>query len=113
MSLCPHCKEQLSNISTKAASHVRWCKSNPKYLEYKKALKARLDLLTKGRIESNKKNQYSDPEYEISEETKKKLRQASLGRRHTDESKAKIKEKALASNHRRLKKTLYYITESY
>jgi hypothetical protein len=95
MSICKHCKKEFEKKDI--ANHSRWCDLNPKRSQYNK------DLNKARAAKKNFKNQYSYGAI-CSDETKEKLRAASTGKTHTEESKQKIKEKALASNHRRLRK---------
>jgi len=97
---CKHCREKF-DISDKPkgwmANHTRWCDLNPKRSTYNKDL-------SKARIaKKNFNNQFTYGAV-VSEETKEKQRIASTGRKHTKETKQLLREKALASPHRRLKK---------
>lgn len=97
---CKHCKQKF-DISDKSkgwmANHSRWCDLNPKRLIYNKNLeKARAAKI-------NFNNQFTYGAV-VSKETKEKLRLAAIGKKHSDETKKLIREKALASPHRRLKK---------
>ncbi len=84
MRICPFCPE-----TEGTASHVRWCKENPKRDQYlEKLKKARSDKESYGRKGGN---QYTlNPQFQMSEETRKKLREANIGRTHSEESKEKI-----------------------
>jgi len=95
---CKHCKEKF-DVSDKPkgwmANHSRWCNSNPKRDYYSKNLnKARA-------AKNNFNNQYTYGAF-CSEETREKIRKASTGRQHTEESKKLMRQKALESPHRRL-----------
>lgn len=98
--ICKHCNETF-DLSDKAsgwmANHSRWCQKNPKRLLYSE------NLVKARNSKKNFNNQYTYGAV-ISEETKEKQRLASTGRKHTEEAKQKIKEKALSSKHRRLRK---------
>lgn len=79
------------------ANHSRWCHKNPKRSTYSNALgNARA-------AKKNFKNQYSYGA-ECSDETREKRRKASTGKTHSEETKQLLKEKALASPHRRLRR---------
>jgi hypothetical protein len=95
MSICKHCKTEFEKKAI--ANHSRWCDLNPKRSQYNK------DLSKARAAKKNFKNQYSYGAT-CSDETKEKLRIASTGKKHTEETKQIIREKALASPHRRLKK---------
>jgi len=95
MSICKHCKKEFEK--KEIANHSRWCDLNPKRSQYNK------DLTKARAAKKNFKNQYSYGAV-CSEETKEKQRLASTGRTHTEETKQLLREKALASPHRRLKK---------
>lgn len=98
--ICKHCNEQfdIENMPKGwMANHVRWCDCNPMQSVYqKKLIKARS-------ARTQFKNQYSYGAV-CSTETREKFRKNGLNRRHSDESKEKIRKAALASPHRRLKK---------
>jgi hypothetical protein len=95
MPVCKHCKKDFDKKDI--ANHSRWCDSNPKRSQYSEALsKARS-------AKKNFNNQYTYGAI-VSDETKEKLRIASTNKKHSEESKKKMSEKALASKHRRLKK---------
>ena len=99
---CKHCKQEF-DISDKPvgwmANHSRWCAENPKRSVYSDSMsRARAAIKTY-------KNQYSYGAV-CSIETREKLRKSSSGRTHTEETKKLIKEKALASSHRRLRKSI-------
>lgn len=97
---CIHCGK-IFDISTKPkgwmANHSRWCDKNPKRVEYV------LKLSETRKSKKNFNNQYTYGAI-ISEETKQKQRVASTGKKHTLDAKNKIREKALNSKHRRLRK---------
>ena len=65
---------------------------------------------TEAKKKTGRTNQYTSGNItHASYETKEKIRLASIGRSHSEESKKLISEKALASSHRRLKKgTIVY-----
>ena len=95
MSICKHCKKEFEK--KEIANHSRWCDLNPKRSQYNK------DLSKARAAKRNFKNQYSYGATCL-DETKEKMRIAATGKRHTEETKQIIREKALASPHRRLKK---------
>lgn len=95
MSVCKHCKKEFDKKAI--ANHSRWCDLNPKRSQYIKDI-------TKARAAKKNFNNQFTYGATVSEETKEKQRIASTGKKHTEESKQLIREKALASPHRRLKK---------
>jgi hypothetical protein len=113
---CKHCKDEF-NISDKPkgwmANHSRWCDKNPKRQEYLDRLKNnggvdRIQLMNEARKKSGIHNQFEKARIEgkdIPEHPMKGKEVPALqGRKHTEETKRIIREKSLASPHRRLKK---------
>ena len=108
MFICGYCKKQFENFSgSQKANHSRWCIENPKRNEYVEKLKYARKQITPevrkkinyGIKEAHAKGSYKgSPTKSI--DTRKK--RGNLG--HTDRTKQILKEKALASTHRRLKK---------
>lgn len=98
--ICKYCEKEF-DISDKPsgwmANHTRWCNLNPKRNQYNK------DLSKLRAAKKNFNNQYSYGAV-CSDETKEKIRNANIGKKHTEETKQLLREKALASPHRRLKK---------
>lgn len=97
---CKHCNQEFDIFDKPSgwmANHSRWCFENPKRKEYSNSME------NARKAKKNFKNQYSYGA-KCSEETKEKLRISSTGRNHTKETKQLLREKALASPHRRLKK---------
>lgn len=92
------------------ANHSRWCDKNPKKKEYATALIERnnITLMNAARKERGIHNQFEKARIEgrdIPEHPMKGKEVPALqGRKHTQETKVKISEKALASTHRRLRK---------
>lgn len=93
--LCKYCKKEFDKNSI--ANHSRWCYLNPKKSLYNK------DLAKARAAKKNFNNQYTYGAV-ISKETIEKQRASNTGQKRTEKTKQKIKEKALASKHRRLKK---------
>jgi hypothetical protein len=98
MTYCTHCNQEFDK--RQIANHSRWCEENPKRDEYKRNLKKARDARV------NFKNQFSYGAV-VSDETREKLRVSATGKRHTEEVKDIIRQKALASKHRRLKKNVF------
>lgn len=107
LDICPHCDTDLINKkASEKANHIRWCDKNPKSKDYR--------LAASNRIKDNRIGSV------LSEETKEKIRQAHkdgkyshikhsewwVGKNHSDNTKEKIRQKALLSPHRRLKRKM-------
>ncbi len=110
--VCKHCKKEF-NISDKTlgwmANHSRWCDKNPKRQEYVEKLSNNnnVDVMNAARKKSGIYNQYAKARIEgkeIPESPLKGKPGTFLGRTHTEETKQLMREKSLASPHRRLKK---------
>jgi hypothetical protein len=104
---CKYCKLTFDNLNTnQRANHSRWCEKNPKRNYY-------ICTLTKARAaKTNYENQFTKAKREGREvpvSPNKGKVGSFAGKTHSFETKQKMKEKALASSHRRLKKgTLLY-----
>ena len=90
------------------ANHTRWCDKNPKKIDYLSALKKRdsVKQMIDGRKKSGNINQFIKAKkngFKL-EHPLKGLSHPNPFKKHTEESKQKIKEAALKSNHRRLRK---------
>jgi hypothetical protein len=112
ISICKHCKKEFNILEKPSgwmANHSRWCEYNPKRKNYNN--KNAILAMNSKRKESGLTNQY----------TKAKLKGTNVpispfknkpgffvGKKHTQETKKILKEKALNSSHRRLKKGLVY-----
>lgn len=101
---CKHCKKEF-DISDKSkgwmANHSRWCDKNPKRKDYsnnlKKARAAKVNFF----------NQYTKAKLEgrpIPDSPNKGKPGSFLGKKHSKETKELIREKALSSTHRRLRR---------
>lgn len=106
LDFCSHCNLDLKNkTASDKANHIRWCDKNPKREEYRLAAAERAKQRRTGST--------------ASESTKEKIRQAHkdgkyshikhskwwIGKTHSEETKNILRKKALASPHRRLKKS--------
>jgi hypothetical protein len=99
---CKYCNLTYSGLNTnQRANHSRWCKQNPARNSY-------TPDLTKARAaKKNFENQYTKAKKEGRQVPPSPHKGKSgfwLGKNHTEETKQKIKQKALNSPHRRLKK---------
>ena len=110
MGVCKHCGQEF-DLSSKPkqfmANHSRWCDNNPKRIEYAEKLKVARAAKTDKSFkkagdsikEAHKRGAYANVDYG------KSFR----GKTHTPEAIEVIRQKALASKHRRLRKgTIMY-----
>jgi hypothetical protein len=107
---CKYCNISFDDLNaSERANHSRWCDLNPKRKDYVNSLKTRnrnYIICDENRIKRNKKisdvwkrGAYSNVDFAT----------LNKGKNHSDETKEKMREKALQSNHRRLKKnTILY-----
>jgi hypothetical protein len=86
------------------ANHSRWCKENPKRKDYVFQLKSARDSLNLNDSLLKKRNEKIKIAWKSGKYKDSNFGKAFTGKNHTEESKKKMKEKALLSNHRRLKK---------
>jgi hypothetical protein len=103
---CKYCNIPFeeSIVSSIRASHTRWCKQNPKREEYKKT-NTGSQLRTKEAIEKrivSIKKAHADGKYAESHAK----RRGKPGKPHSNETKQILREKALASPHRRLRRKM-------
>lgn len=106
MSICKHCKQDF-DLSDKPkgwmANHSRWCDKNPKLIEYKETLSKSRENITEDSIKKRNlaiKEAYARGCYsEVNRNT-------FGGKKHSEESKLLIKEKALKSKHRRVNRNI-------
>lgn len=104
MSKCKHCKQEFEVLDKPKgwmANHSRWCDDNPKRKNYS-------DNLVKARAAITvQHNQFTKAKSEGREIESKLAGRSNLhwkGRTHSEETKQVLREKALASPHRRLRK---------
>lgn len=110
--LCKHCNV-LFDLSNKTsgwmANHSRWCESNPKSKEYRKDMSRRsIEAQKNMSIESRRRQSEGVKAAHKRGVYNNVARNSFLGKTHTEETKEKIKLKALSSNHRRLKKKMIW-----
>lgn len=103
MFICIHCQKEFINLSTsQKANHTRWCTENPKRSTYGNDGKQfQTEEAIKKRIEGIKRA-HTNGKYTGSAKKASETRKRNGTHLHTDESKELIKQKALASKHRRL-----------
>lgn len=120
---CKHCNLDVSSFNTSLkANHIRWCASNPLRSTTSLALiKARNSALIKARNSITKehikaraekiKKAHKEGKYlnASSKMVQTKIKNNTL--KHTEETKKLIRKKALASNHRRLVRSLQKYTK--
>lgn len=105
---CKHCGLDFTGITLSAqGNHTRWCKNNPKRNDYVKKLKKNdnIALMRAAKQKSGKTNQYTKAKIEgtlIPHGPNKGKPGFFSGKKHTEETKTRLREKALASKHRRL-----------
>jgi len=93
---CKHCLLEFENFSnSQKANHSKWCDKNPKRSSYNK------DLVKARAAKTNFRNQYSYGSV-CSDETRGKISESSKGRKHSEETKEVLRQKALVSTHRRM-----------
>lgn len=105
---CKHCSNEykFDNRSDKA-NHSRWCKKNPKYFQYISDLKKRdtVTLMYYGRKKTGNLNGATKAKLNNQEFISPLKGKPNLKwKPHTEETKEILRQKALSSNHRRLRK---------
>lgn len=98
---CKHCKKEIEGLSTaNKANHSRWCLDNPKRSTYGAGCKQMHTDEAKAKRTAGIKKAYAEGKYD------NLVRKTNFGFKHTDEAKALISQKALASKHRRLVRSI-------
>lgn len=109
MFICKHCNIGFEGLSTaNKANHTRWCLSNPKRSEYIKK-NSGSQLQTPESIAKRSlgiKRAHADGKYDGSAKKGVDTKRANGNIGHTEASKELIRQKALASNHRRLLRSI-------
>lgn len=116
---CPYCHiSTLEMAHQKKANHIRWCSSNPKSfidrqnqskgLKLADAARQKAILVRRetGRLNAAVVAKIEGKDFIVSEETRKKMSRVNKGKTLTEETKQILREKALASNHRRLRRKM-------
>lgn len=105
-SVCKHCKTEFDLTDKPGgfmANHSRWCDKNPKRAQYLKTLSNTRDKYiteeTRDKMKLGISKAWKEDKYKNADFGK-----GFRGKKHTEESKAKISEAALNSNHRRLRR---------
>lgn len=109
LSCCKYCQTNFINLTvSERANHSRWCKENPKRDEYVK-INNGSQLRTKDAIEKKIvgiKKAHADGKYLGSTQKSIETKKQNNTLQHTEETKQLLREKALASPHRRLKRKM-------
>lgn len=107
---CKHCQLAFESFSTsQRANHSRWCKLNPKLSEYKQTNSGE-QLRTQTAIEKRKlgiKKAHAEGKYIGSAQRSADTKKKNGTDFHTEQTKQKISERALASNHQRVCKSTH------
>lgn len=109
MSKCKHCNIEFDIVDKPKgwmANHSRWCKENPKRKDYVEILKIRREEMMSNKDILEKRIFGIKSAWEKGKYKEVDFGKGFRGKTHTEESKIKIKNKALNSNHRRLKKSV-------
>lgn len=108
--VCKHCKKEF-DITDKPtgwiANHTRWCDYNPKKISYKNGALKAVHAMNAARKQSGITNQYTKARKKGTAIPESPLRGKTVkGHPHTENTKILLREKALASKHRRLRRKL-------
>lgn len=110
---CKYC-DSIFNIEDKPkgwmANHTRWCDDNPKKKDYIKSAKERVNNMDESRKDSGFTNQFTKARKigeTVPEGPNKGKPGHFLGKKHSNNTKFLIGEKARASTHRRLKRKMF------
>ena len=105
---CPHCDLDLNTVLSNAG-HVKWCKNNPRLAEYVAAnnCKQMQTNLAVSKRQTGLVRAHADGKYKESYLARK----GRPGKPHTVETKELIRQKALASPHRRLVRSIRPYTQ--
>ena len=99
--MCKYCSLDFNELNvSERANHTRWCHENPKRSTYGRDCKRMHTEEAKARRVAGIKKAYADGKYD------NVVRKTTTGFKHTDESKLLISQKALASKHRRLVRSI-------
>lgn len=111
---CVHCSLDFTDLNaSERANHTRWCDFNPKRKDYVNdthKMRSAINAKSREKISLGVKTAHTNGKYKnaAKKTTQTKITNGTLY--HTDETKQKLREKALASKHRRiLRSTRIYI----
>ena len=110
---CKYCLLEV-DISDKKlgwmANHVRWCNSNPNLEKYKEKLKTSRDVMNSSKKKTGYYNQFSKAALTGNSVPTSKIKGTTKNKDkiyyHTDKTKELLRDKALNSDHRRLRKKM-------
>ena len=103
---CPFCNMPFENqTGSQIANHVRWCSLNPKHQEYVEKV-CSLGISNLGRVASKERKEKIKKAHEDGRYAHLDYSKINVSRPHTKETKELIRQKALASPHRRLKRKM-------
>ena len=106
---CKYCSISLEELTTsQRANHSRWCLLNPKHIEYIQALESCRENIVSRRNQFMKAKEEGKP---IPPGTQTGKPGTMLGKQHSSKTKQSQKEKALASPHRRLVRSIRKYTK--
>ena len=114
MFVCKHCSIEFVGFTTsQKANHSRWCDSNPKRSSYKIGKIPKQFSTEEARIKriDGLKRAHSEGKYNEAYKKAFKTRKANGKHLLSESTKIKISEKALASNHRRLLRSVREYTK--
>jgi hypothetical protein len=114
---CKYCnvdfQEELT--ASQRANHTRWCHDNPKRNTYVQSSRAATKAMQIAKKSSGYTNQYTKARIQGNPVPESRMKGnpegKCIGKKHTTETKRLLREKALASPHRRLKKTTIMYNE--
>lgn len=107
---CKYCNIDFQKelTASQRANHTRWCFNNPKRNTYGRSCTTATAAMQKAKKDSGYTNQYTKARVQgrLVPESPRKGNPGGriIGKKHTEETKKLLREKALASPHRRLKK---------
>jgi hypothetical protein len=108
-SVCKHCHQSFDVTNEPRgwmANHSRWCSENPRSSGYRNNMTKQIAAMNAKKEETGVTNQYTKAVAEGREKPISPMKGRPnlywLGRKHTDETKAKMSVSALESSHRRL-----------
>lgn len=115
LSSCKYCSLNFEHLTTsQRANHSRWCVDNPKRQDYIDSARDISQMNTPealAKASAAIKKAHARGAYSLAPQKGVKTKRDNGNHRHTEESKQKIREKALASSHRRLVRSIRPYTQ--
>jgi len=106
LTCCKYCSLNFENIApAQRANHSRWCDLNPKSKDYKESLSNRSISQNTGTKRSEESKEKIRELHRQGRYSHIKYSEWWVGKTHSDETKELLRQKALLSPHRRLKKS--------